>query len=407
MRIAYIVSQFPSLTETFIAREIQQIARLDHEVTICVLRFQAAKGTQGLFVPEARFLRVCPDAVMLFTSHLWALSTCSARYFSTFLEAMITMLRKPPRALHVLYVWLSAIWLAYRLRTEQIEYIHSHFLHNEAISAMWLAKILEIPYGITSHVASIRHDRRLIQKVANTADVLIGDTEQTLTVYYDLTKRPAVLVRNGVDLQQLQVIERVSIKEDCEPLILAIGTFSHAKGFHVLIQACALLRKRTKHFRCRIIGDGVERQNLKRLIQENSLTGIVDLPGVLAFDALREQYHQATVLVMPSIPSHVGSDGLPTVLIEAMAQGIPVIGTRHAGLPDLIRHQQTGLLAEPDDAQMLADYIYIFLNDLKLRTRMASNGRHLVEQEFNLRSNSIRLADLMIQAVCNHDDVHQ
>lgn len=407
MRIAYIVSQFPSLTETFIAREVQQMVRQGQDVTICVLRPQAAKGPQGLLIPEARLLRVRPDVTMLFVSHLWALGTCATPYFSTLLDALATMLRKPSRALHLFYVWLSAIWLAYGLRTGQIKYIHSHFLHNEAISAMWLAKVLKVPYGVTSHVASIRQDRRLIQQVVNSADVLVGDTEQTLSVYHDLTNRQAVLVRNGVDLQQLQVTDRISICGDREPLILAVGTFHHAKGFHVLIQACALLRERMEHFRCRIIGEGIERQNLERLVRENKLSSIVDLPGVLTFEALREQYLQATMLVMPSIPSHVGSDGLPTVLIEAMAQGIPVIGTRHAGLPELVRHRQTGLLAEPDDAQMLADCIYTYLAEPELRTQMASNGRFLVEHEFDLRSNGVHLADLMIQAVRNYGDARQ
>ncbi len=409
MRIVYIVSQFPSLTETFIAREIQQVARLGHAVTICALRPQGAKGPQGLVVPEAGFLRVKLDFVTQFVAHFWCLTKRPLSYFSTLWDALISMFRKPSRALHVLYVWISVIWLVFKLRAEQIEYVHSHFLHNEAIATMWLARILEIPYGITSHVASIRHARSLIGKAVGCADVLVGDTEQTLSVYRELFGRDAELIRNGIDLQDLRFAEcSGSPAPDGKPVILAVGSLLPPKGFDVLIRACAILRQRGENFRCRIIGEGPERLALARLVEQNQLTDAVDLPGAMAFGDLRQQYLQAAMLVMPSISSAAGSDGLPTVLIEAMSQGIPVVGTNHAGLPDLIRHRHTGLVVEPGNAQLLAECIATYLREPDFRMQMAANGRFRVEKEFNLHANSLRLVDLMTRAAVHaHQDARK
>lgn len=399
MKIVYIVSQFPCLTETFVAREIQQIAALGHPVTICALRPQAAGGPQGLSVPEARLLRVRPNGTLLWVAPLWALLKNFRAYVSTLAEALVAMVRKPQRAFHVFYVWLSAVWLAYTLRSDSIEYVHGHFLHNEALATMWLARLLAVPYGITAHVASIRHERGLMRKVVQGAALLAGDTEQTLAVYQELAGRPAELIRNGIDVQDFSFSEHTALPPEGKALVLAVGSLLPPKGFDVLVRACAVLHQRGLPFHCRIIGEGIERPNLEALIQENGLGGVVDMPGALKFEALKEQYRQASLLVMPSIPSPAGSDGLPTVLIEAVAYGLPVIGTRHAGLPDLVRHQQTGLLAEPGNVQMLAEYIQTYLTDSALRSRMALNGRALVEREFDLRANCSHLADLMQQAI--------
>lgn len=401
VKIAYVVSQFPSLTETFIAREIQQVAQLGHGVTVCILRPQSAQsGPQGLRVPEALQVRVRLSPISLMAANLWALSSRPGVYLSIWGDTLLAALRKPARALHVLYDLIAAVWLARELQDQGAQYVHSHFLHNEAVTAMWLARLLRIPYGITAHVASMRLDRRLMRQVVRQAALLVGDTEQTLSVYQELARRQATLIRNGVDLTDLPVVYGESSHElVAPPLILAIGSLYHAKGFHVLVQACGLLRRRGVRFRCRIIGEGEERPNLERLIEEHQLQGLVELPGALTFDALRLQYRQATMLAMPSVPSKVGSDGLPTVLIEAMAQGIPVVATCYAGIPDLVRHDQTGLLAEPDNPDDLADCIQTCLSQSKMRMRLSAEGRTLVQQEYSLQVNSARLEGLFSQTI--------
>jgi glycosyltransferase involved in cell wall biosynthesis len=181
--------------------------------------------------------------------------------------------------------------------------------------------------------------------------------------------------------------------------MLAVGSLVHPKGFHVLVQACALLRKQGIPFKCRIVGEGYERRNLVRLARDLSIEDAVDMAGALPFRAVRELYRLATVFVMPSVPSPKGSDGLPTVLIEAMALGTPVVASNHAGIPDLVRHRETGLLVKPGGPEALAECIIELLTDSGLRGRLALNGRRLIEAEFDLQHNVAELVRLMEQSV--------
>ena len=402
MKIAYVVSQFPNLTETFVAREIEQVVTSGHEATICILRPQPEEGPTGQDIPQARKIRVKVVRPSSFIAQLLILYRHPKQFGRTWLEVAYVLLRKPSRVLHAVYLALAAAWLAVRLEREGINYIHAHFLHSEAIVARWLAKFLQVPYGITSHVSSTWQERGLLKKVVTEASILVGDTTETIKLFDELYGREGVLLRNGIKIDAFQFLpeERRDVQEP--PLILAAGYFFRKKGFHVLIETCALLRRRGLSFRCRIIGEGEERSNLERLVSQHDLGDCVEIPGALPFTQLREQYEQATVFVMPSIPSSFGSDGLPTVLIENMALGIPVVGTDLAGIPDLVRHRQTGMLAAVGNAESLADCLAEVLTDQDLRKSLALNGRDLIENEFDLRKNIERLVHLVETCTDSH-----
>jgi len=397
MKIVYVVSQFPSLTETFIAREIQQIVEAGHEVTICILRAQpAAHGPSGIDL-SIRKIRMQISPLSLASAQLITFFHQPLLFLKAFSVALGAVFRQPGRSHQILYIFFASTWFTNRMCNEGISYIHCHFLHSESIAAMWMAAFLKIPYGITAHVSSIRHDRKLIKNVITNAGILVGDTSQTLSVYRQFVSHEANLIRNGIDLNKFKPIRNFLPPDQEPPLIISVGSLLHPKGHHILIQACRMLKMKGIAFNCKIIGEGEERPTLERLISENNLTGIVELSGALSFSELRDQYSQASMLVMSSIISPAGSDGLPTVLIEAMALGIPVIGTNHAGIPDLIKHRQTGLLVEPGNPDDLAEAICTLMSDSSLQVEFAKNGRQFVEQEFSLKRNVDKLINLIEQ----------
>ena len=151
---------------------------------------------------------------------------------------------------------------------------------------------------------------------------------------------------------------------------------------------------------CRIIGEGEERENLQKMIDDNNLAEKVTLSGSASISELFEEYKRATLFVMPSVPSSVGTDGLPTVIIEAIATGLPVIGTNHAAIPDMVINEETGLIVNPDDPKALAEAIKRLSSDKNLYFKCSVNCRDKVEEESNIRINSARLQKLM-QATIN------
>ncbi len=178
------------------------------------------------------------------------------------------------------------------------------------------------------------------------------------------------------------------------PVILGVGRLVATKGFHTLVAALAHLRDLGLQPQCRIIGDGPERQHLETQIRELGLDRQVQLWGAQRPAAVKAAYSQADILVMPSCVKNNDRDGIPNVLLEAMALGVPVISTSVSGIPELVRPEETGLLVEPENPPALAAAIARLLQDRELAARLSRQARHLVETEFNIYRSAARLRDL-------------
>src|SRR5207245_5058928 len=146
--------------------------------------------------------------------------------------------------------------------------------------------------------------------------------------------------------------------------IVAIGRLIVKKGFANLIRACALLVERGRSFRCEIFGEGPLENQLRVQIEQLGLQEFVRLAGPKPQHDLRERLARASVFVLPSVPEPQGGmDNLPTVIMEAMATGLPVVSTRIGGIPEMVIDNQTGFLVQPENAVALAEAIEKVTND--------------------------------------------
>ena len=402
MNIAYITSQYPSLTETFVARAIERIALSGHKVTICILKpFIPKNSRKAIRLKDVFEVRFTYNIILIVFCLFRIMVTKPKRLSICFKEAIISCLRNPSRAHHIFYLLMSAVWFSCQSKVKTIEYIHCHFLHTEAIATRWLSILLNVPYGINAHIVRVRFDNKQIGKIVRNASVCIGDTKETLSLLNRLGGKNITFIRNSIDVENIKNISPDKRwRNSNNPLILAAGSLLHLKGFHVLISSCAMLEKMGFDFTCRIIGEGEERENLQKMIVDNNLAEKVTLSGSASISELFEEYKRATLFVMPSVPSSVGTDGLPTVIIEAIATGLPVIGTNHAAIPDMVINEETGLIVNPDDPKALAEAIKRLSSDKNLYFKCSVNGRDKVEEESNIRINSARLQKLM-QATIN------
>jgi glycosyltransferase involved in cell wall biosynthesis len=178
------------------------------------------------------------------------------------------------------------------------------------------------------------------------------------------------------------------------PLILAVAQLAERKGLQYLIRACAGLRDQGIAFRCEIVGEGDLRDDLQRLIGELELGPMVTLTGPLPYPQVVARYHRASAFVLPCVIAPDGDrDGIPNVILEAMAAGVPVISTAISGIPEVVRDDETGLLVSEANVEELATAISRVLGDAELSTRLGRAGRQFVEREFDLARNLVRLTN--------------
>jgi glycosyltransferase involved in cell wall biosynthesis len=210
----------------------------------------------------------------------------------------------------------------------------------------------------------------------------------------DLARERIQLVHHGVDATAYARTD-AGVHDEAPPLVLAAGRLIHKKGFDVLVAACGLLRDRGVTFRCRIVGDGPLRASLARAIRNASLDGVVELPGWLPADRLAVMLSGAAAFVAPSRISARGDrDGIPNVVLEAMAARRPVVGTDVSGIPEAVVNGVTGWLVPAEDTASLADALHQILAGPLASREMGEAGRRRVLTHFDLTSSSRRLAEL-------------
>jgi glycosyltransferase involved in cell wall biosynthesis len=400
MTILHLLSTFPSLTETFVLREIRELRKIGLNVVIGQIRplhrTPPAKGFEDLspFVNGAGWFSLDMLKGFILFSFLKP---------RQLLECFRTTLRtvdRPKDFVKALYVLMSSIRLAYCLRKTPIQLVRANFLHTEALAARYTKSLLGVPYAITVHTVTVYFRQRVIDDVVENATFFIADTNEARAFLLAM-KVPLErihLIRNGVSLDEFPLRRGQPVVGP--PIILGVGTLIPKKGFHVLLSACAVLRERGIPFRCVIIGDGDERARLTNLRKELGLEGSVEMLGYLSLAELRDWYYRATIFAMPSVVSPTGeTDGLPTVVIEALASGLPVVGTDTAGIPEVIHDGVNGLLVPANTPERLADAMQMLLERGDLREKFCYAGRQLVEREFSLNPKVQAARDLILEHV--------
>jgi colanic acid/amylovoran biosynthesis glycosyltransferase len=315
--------------------------------------------------------------------------------------------KEPRNLLKIVYILLASMQLSYRFRSSKLMHVRGHHLHSEALAAMFIGGFLKIPYSFKCYTVNVHYPRSIITEIVHRSDFAVADTLQVEAFLKNLGASDAQLhlIRNGVRVSDFSF--RSSQDVSGTPVVLAIGGLDYKKGFHVLLQACALLRGQGVDFQCVIVGDGTERQRLQDLKRRLNLDGKVHMAGKLSFAEIQSWYQRATILVVPSVVAPDGStDGLPTVVTEAFVMGVPVIGTDTAGIPEAIQEGSTGFVVPANRAEPLADRIARLLENGGLRSRITREARKLAEEVFDLEHNSQILSGLILgEQHRNHESV--
>ncbi len=395
--LGVLVRIFPKLSETFILEEILGLERQGLQLRLYAL----APPTDTVVHPAvARVqapLRTAPplrpaSLGAYARDHLRAFADGPGRYLASFAEA----LRRGRRGLAD---FARAGWLSARLREDGVGHLHSHFISTPADVAQLAARLASLPFSISAHAKDIylsqAYDlRRRLQAAAFT----VTCTQANRATLSAVAPQAQIhRLYHGVDHQVFHPARRVLV--DAVPLIVSVGRLRAKKGLDVLIDACARLRDQSREFACEIVGYGPEHDRLQAQIEDLGLEGQVRLVGALSREQVIERYARAAVYVQPArIAADGDRDGIPNVLLEAMAMGLPVVATRVSGIPELVDEEVNGVLVEPDDAPALAAAIEGLLRQPARGVAMACRARATVVDGFDNDRNLRLLCELLEQA---------
>lgn len=390
MHVAYVVKRYPRFSETFIVNEI-----LAHEAA------GVAVSIFSLYAPNDTHFQ---DAISRVRASVTYLTADGLRGVDLW-NAIDTVGAELPQ------VWRSldrargcdartvhqGVLLARELVRRGITHVHAHFATSAAGVARLAASWAGVPYTVTAHAKDIYHESveaAHLQRVLESASRVITVSDFNvahLVRDVGLDRRRIARIYNGLDLDRFHY----SAPQHRPPRIVAVGRLVAKKGLDDLVLACALLRARGVHFECAIVGGGAEELPVRRLIATHGLDAQVTLTGPLPQHRVIEEVRRSAVFAAPSVVAGDGDrDGLPTVLLEAMALGTPVVSTRIVGIPEVVRHDDTGLLVPERDPAALADALQSLLGSPALQQRLSRQARALIEREFDVRQNTGALRDL-------------
>lgn len=394
MKIGYVLKRYPRYSETFVVNEILAHEAAGLEVEIFALRPPSDTHFQDIISrvrAPVTYLSASGIKAADFWTALGGAAVSSPGLWTALGEAGSEDARD---------VYQAAL-LAREARLKGITHLHAHFATASTTVARLAAKFAGIPYTFTAHAKDIFHEsvcpedfRRKLEDAAGVVTVSDYNLRYLRENYGPAAERMR-RVYNGLDLQ------RFTYKAPLHrlPKIVAVGRLVEKKGFADLIGACATLAASGWRFTCEIVGSGELEADLRGRIEQSGAGGIVRLIGPRPQAEVVRLVQEAAAFVAPCVLGEDGNrDGLPTVLLEAMALGTPVVSTDVTGIPEVLRDGETGLLVPQRNPAALAGVISRLTRDSTLRIRLADRARRLIETDFNVHANAAHLREIFAQS---------
>ncbi|MDD9946534.1 MAG: glycosyltransferase family 4 protein [Myxococcales bacterium] len=386
MRVAYLTSQYPAPSHTFILREVEALREQGVDVQTFSVRRPAAAEVMSQAdrqASDSTWYALPPAPLTLLGSQLWALSTRPAGALKTLVRALR---HRPPGLRSLVYAgfyWAEAIMLARELDRQEIAHVHNHFANPAAIVGYLATSMLDLPWSLTLHgISEFDYPAGLLLPDKIGAAKFIACVSHfgraqafRMTDPHQWDK--LIIVRCGLDMRDLP--DRVPETSRARPRVVCVGRLSPEKGHIGLLRAFSQQRRAGLDAELCLIGDGPEQARIEAEIDRLGLQDDCVMLGRQPNDRVLREVANSDVLVMASF-----MEGLPVVLMEALALEVPVIAPCVAGIPELV-DDTCGLLFAPGDWDQLANALGQMLQDPQRRLRMGKEGRQRIEAEFDVR----------------------
>lgn len=389
---AYLFERFPSFGQTFCYREVAELDRQGITPAIFSIRNPKDERPQDWDARLVRQVHYLPEEKELLDDVRWASRKGNVT------SGVVAALDEWGRRTDFLRLY-QAVYVGLRLQQMGIRHVHAHFAGMAARTAFWIRKFFPITFSFTAHANDIFAPRDFeigLDKLADTSRAIVTETdyaEQFLQERFPERADRIHRIYNGLNLAEFGRTDF----SFTPPLIIAVGRLIAKKGFADLIRACGLLAESGKSFKCEIIGEGPLENELRAKIDQLNLQDRVALSGAKPQQKVQQRLAVASVFVLPSVvDAHGGMDNLPTVIMEAMATGLPVISTDVGGIPEMVVQNETGFLVRPGDAVRLAGAIERVIDDRSLAQKLGEAGYDRAQELFSIEKNVRDLCALLL-----------
>jgi colanic acid/amylovoran biosynthesis glycosyltransferase len=401
MRLAYLVSQYPAVNHTFILNEIKTLRSLGFEVPVISIR-APDRAPEQLSPVERQELQhtstvLTAGAGAILAAHAKTLFSRPFSYFGGLWEALRLSRGDIRKAIANCTYFAEAVVAGQWMQRMNLSHVHSHF---SSTVALFLARVFPVSFSVTFHGPDEFNDAAgfyLAEKMARSRFVCAISSyarSQLMKAsdpqYWDRVEVSPL----GIDCDKFLPQEHGDSSNPFE--ILCVGRLAPAKAQEILVEAIGRLRDQGRAVHLRLVGDGPSRQRIESLIASQNLQKNVTLEGFRNHDTILAFYRQADLFALASF-----AEGVPVVLMEAMAMEIPCVATWITGIPELIRNGVDGWLVPPADAGKLAEAIACLMDNPELRKRLGRSARQRVLENYNLQKNTEHLADIYRRRLAN------
>jgi glycosyltransferase involved in cell wall biosynthesis len=414
-QIGYLLRSYPRLSQTFVLNEILALEKIGVSIQIFALTD-----------PHERVVQMQVDQVRAPVHYLeentqpqsvWSMLNENTQvaqwHLKGYLHALVYIaankrIDQGYTASNRWVCFLQAVHLIYLLRLKKyspekkIDHLHAHFAHDPALIAFLVHCITGLPFTFTAHARDLfQVPEQILTDRIQRASAVITCCRANLEYLQKIApsqRSKFSLVYHGVNLKDFEPIQNAGTNSDPDsPLILSVGRLVEKKGFQDLLQALLTVKRSGQHFRCVIYGDGPLHQRLRDWIEEHNMAGEIILKGDITQQELISVYQNASLFILTPVQTEDGDrDGIPNVLLEAMAMGLPVITTAVSGIPELVENNQNGLLYQPRDVDGISSGIIELLGNADKRRQLGSAGSKKVREQFDIAEAAKQLKTLFI-----------
>ena len=417
MRIAYIFTDLPDVFGTFPVAELEEMSERGIDIEIFCLRSRLSSGScarslrRKFEVHQSRYICLRTlGALIYYMFHK------PRFFFSSLLRALRETTSSLPILVKTLGIFPKCCLFSLWIDRGHFEWIQAYWASLPGRAAWWISGLTEVPYGTWTHAGGDIYNRRhqtkaALRTVVSGATRVLTCNETNLDYFQKILPDDVVskilFHPHGIDTHMFSPKRRDEpfpgnnagraylLNENAPLRLLSVGRLTEAKGFQFAIKSCLILLESDLHFRYRIVGEGPERQNLSQLIGACGLDEVVKLAGAVEQRSLVSEYQHADIYIAPSIIGTYGNrDGLPNVVLEAMACGVPVIGSDIVGIPEAVQDGITGYLVPSGDPNALASAILDLARKPHKRLELGNAGFRLVSENYARNRCMDRLAGL-------------
>jgi colanic acid/amylovoran biosynthesis glycosyltransferase len=388
--VAYLFERFPSFGQTFCYREVAELQRQGVQVHVFSIRRPVNEPEQDWDKGIVERVHYLPEEKPLVAEIDRVLKTAAVS------DDVRAAVKEWGRQSDFLRLY-QAVYVGVRMEQQGLRHVHAHFAGMAARTAYWISRFFDLPFSVTAHANDIFAPRGFVVSLAKlfesaAAIVTVSDfAVRQLQECFPESASKVHRVYNGVDVSQFPSAH----SNEVVPVIVSIGRLIEKKGFGDLIEACGLLRAHGCAFQCRIIGEGPLEETLRAQISAAGLTELVQLTGPRTQAQIATELAGATAFALPCRREvDGGMDNLPTVIMEAMAAGLPVISTPLAGVPEMVEDGSSGELVPEHDPVALAAAIERLITDPARSRQLGARGREIAREKFSIEESARQLREI-------------